>query len=475
MCGYAPGIPRPAFSLLRAVLSIAVVLSLAAQGPAQGPVSFTQRRPFVVGIIPVVNRGAVGGVSIDAQGLLARSDLDQLGRLREARLKALQITDTELQTASPLRKVSLRGLLAEIERRRIAGEPVGDDLQNLAGLVRVRLVLVYPEHADIVLAGPADGWKVDEQGNLVGRTTGRPLLQLDDLIVALRTARSAATGDGITCSINPTPAGLKQFERLMRSPNLPAGEATVARLEQSLGPQQVSVTGVPPESHFAQVMVAADFLMKRLAMNFEPPPIDGLPSYLELLQASSGNAPRSAMPRFWMAPRYEPLLVDDAGLAYEIRGGSVKAMTEQGFLGRGGELQSARGKEDPQARKWAETMTAKYDELSAAMPIFAELRNCIDLAVVAALLTKEDLPGRAGLNLSPLLDDKTIQVAQYQAPQSVASRASLVRKGRQWIVSISGGVDIDSWSVLDSLEQDLELAKLHQASAPIKLDRWWWD
>ena len=49
-------------------------------------------------------------------------------------------------------------------------------------------------------------------------------------------------------------------------------------MEEALGPQTISITGVPPTSHFARVIVAADFRMKRLAMDFEPAPVDDMPS-----------------------------------------------------------------------------------------------------------------------------------------------------------------------------------------------------
>ena len=58
-------------------------------------------------------------------------------------------------------------------------------------------------------------------------------------------------------------------------------------MEQALGPQTITVTGVPATSHFARVMVAADYRMKRLSMNMEPAPIAGLPSYLEMMSGGS--------------------------------------------------------------------------------------------------------------------------------------------------------------------------------------------
>ena len=61
-------------------------------------------------------------------------------------------------------------------------------------------------------------------------------------------------------------------------------------IEQSLGPQNITVTGVPIDSHFAQVMVVADYRMKRLGMNLDASPVPGLTSYVQLLGGQLGLA-----------------------------------------------------------------------------------------------------------------------------------------------------------------------------------------
>jgi hypothetical protein len=430
-------------------------------------------RPFVVGVIPVIGTGgAVGGVSIDVSGVLARSDVEAHGRLREARLRALAPIDSDIATSSRSRKISLRRLSAAIEERRLAKRPVDDALQNLAGLTRIEFVLVFPDEQDIVLAGPAEGWRVDDQGNVVGRASGQPVLQLDDLIVALRTAKAATSDRGISCSIDPPEEGLKRLRPLLKAATF--SEATVERLEQALGPQQITITGVPPHSHFAHVLVAADFLLKRLGMNFERAPIDNLPSYMELLGGRSAARPKTAMPRWWMAPKYEPLLKDVDSLAWQLRGSGVQVLTEDGYLGSSGAVANT-GREDPLAKKWADAMTSNYPALAKALPVFAELRNCIDLAVVAALLVKEDMPRKAGCDLAMLHDENRIAIAEYPIPKSVDSRASLIRKGRDWIISLSGGIQVDSWSALDHIETNAELTQTRRNANPSASERWWWD
>lgn len=454
----------------------AASLVLVGSARGQSRVGFFELHPFVTGLIPVVGPGgAVGGVSIDAQGIVARRSEEAVARLREARLRASQPIESDLQATSRMRKVSLRGLQAAIDKRRRAGLPISDELQNIAGLQRIQYVFAYPQARDIVLAGIAEGWKVDAQGNVVGRTTGESVLQLDDLVVALRTARAAATGEGITCSIDPTTGGLQRLQRMLNSRGLQINESTVASLEQALGPQQITLTGVAPSSHLAQVLVAADFMMKRLAMNLEPSPLEGFASYMKMLEVSSGPAPQNSAPRFWLAPRYEPLLKDADGLAWELRGTGVQALTEDGRLGKDGTVVSAGGKAGLLAQKWADAMTESYPQIAKALPIFGELRGCIDLAVVAALMEKENLAKKTGCDLSMLLDQKQLAVAEYQVPKTIDSRASLIRKGRSWIVSVSGGVEVDSWSVLNQVQTRGELTTTRSQAAPTGDERWWWD
>jgi hypothetical protein len=60
-------------------------------------------------------------------------------------------------------------------------------------------------------------------------------------------------------------------------------------------------------------------------------------------------------------------------------------------------------------------------------------------------------------------------------PTKVASQASLVRKGSGWIVSLSGGVQVDSWSVLSKVETSANVAGQQAQVLAGRRDRWWWD
>jgi hypothetical protein len=240
-------------------------------------------------------------------------------------------------------------------------------------------------------------------------------------------------------------------------------------MEEAVGMQAITVTGVPETSHFARVIVAADFRMKRLAMNFEPAPVDGLPSFLAMLKKGGGKA-NNMMPRFWLAPNYEPIRRDNDGLAWELRGQGVKCLTEQGFLNESGQKTST-GKADPVGQKWADTFTQKFDDLAHEDSSFGQLRNVMDLAVVGALLVKESLMDKADLETPNLLNDQPLE--EFPAPRAVPSQASIVMAGRRPLVSVSGGVQIFPWQVADRTETSADLAQA-RIEQPVAEGGWYW-
>ena len=245
-------------------------------------------------------------------------------------------------------------------------------------------------------------------------------------------------------------------------------QALATGIEKALGIQRISVHGVPATSHFARVLVAADYRMKRLAMDFEPSPVRGLPSYLQMLPATARTV---QSPRFWLEPKYEAVLRDPEGLAWEFCGSGVKTMTEEDFLTAAGNVQHS-GKAHPLAQKWANIMTDKYAELAVADPIFGELQNCIDLAIVGALVAKERLTEKAGNSLPTLLESPALKPDAFDAPKQVPSQASVLKKGRNWVISASGGVAINSWLVVDKAQPSDKVAPVRAKFVPAG-NNWW--
>ncbi len=458
---------------VRCLLLVGALVLLCGRGvDAQGVASiqnFTMR-PFVTGIRPVIgSNGAVGGVQVDADGVVSRLQQADETNLRTKWLRAAVPVAAEINQETKLRMVSLARLDRAIDELIRQGKHPTEEMFCLAGLQRVDHVFVVPKRNDVVLAGPAGAWKINALGDVVSATRGTPVLRLDDLVDALRTGRTARDTP-ISCSIEPTAAGQKRYAKLAAKRSR-FSQAVVRSMEQALGPQQVLLKGVRDSSHLARVLVAADFTMKRLAMGFESSPIDSMPSYLELLQRDQGSAAVTS-PRWWMAVNYQPLLHSPDRLAWQIRGPGIKTLTEDSMLNAQGERTTFAA--NPLAQKWADTMTENYRDLSREMPIFGQLRNCVDLAVVAALLSREGLLTVADCELSVLMNDTRLTGHRFAVPASVPSEASLVRGRAGWIVSISGGVEIDSWSVVERTEVDKSLAIKHQKATPTDHNRWWW-
>jgi hypothetical protein len=417
------------------------------------------------------NRG-VGGISIDAHGVVSMPSVEEKSLLTKSVKERTEKPSDAMTAPVGLRKISLRRLEEAIREARKDGRGVlPDEITYLAGIQRIEYVLVYPEEHDVVIAGPGEGWKVNDRGEVVGVTTGRPVMQLDDLLVALRSAASART-ERITVSIDPSEEGRTNLERYLRGVKT-FSPAAVKGMEEALGAQQVAVTGVPADSHFARVMVAADVHMKRIAMQLEPSPVKGLPSYLAMLK-SGGGASRNMTPRWWLACNYEPLGRSEDGLAWHLRGAGVKAMTEDEFTA-GGAVKGS-GRTSPAAQKWADLMTEKYGELSATQSTFGELRNLMDMCVVAALMQKEDLLGVAGLELPILLGKEGgLEISSWHTPKTIATSCSFTRAGSEYIITASGGVDIDSWSVASSAQAEPKAGEIHAQAVAADKTAWWWN
>jgi len=419
-----------------------------------------------------INTRAVGGVSIDPSGMLAGATVQDFGLLREGLRDVLDRVPDGLDQATEMRKVSLRRLDEAIRRCRADNKPLDPDIAILGGLQQVRYVLVYPEQHDIVLVGPGEGWKVDDRGAIVGETSGRPVLLLDDLIVALRAA-AGPVRSVISCSIDPTPDGLQRLNaHAKRLHTIGNPSATAMGVEQQLGPQKISVTGVPETSHYARVMVAADYQMKRIGMGTQAAPIRGLPSFMGTMRGS-GRGMSNMLPRWWLAPDYEPLLRDANGLAWELRGVSVKAMTETDFFDASGVRQEKR-RANPASQKWADTLTERYDELALADPVFGQLQNCMDLAIVAALVVGEGLTEKSQVELPMLMGTDGLNAAEFPAPKQVQSKATVAKKGRNWMIAC-GGVQINAWQMVAEAESSDALADVRKDAAIADRAGRWWD
>jgi hypothetical protein len=414
-----------------------------------------------------VNSRAVGGVVVDPSGMLAKAgaaDLEEIRRLQAdlgARIPA------GMESKVPLRKISLVRITQALGEAIASGQPVPEEIYLLGGLQEVRYIVADREAKDIVLVGPAEGWKPGPSGVPIGVTSGRAVMLLDDLVVALRSL-GRAKPEVITCSINPRPETLPEIERFTRAlaPNTPP-DLVAERVEQILGPQEVSVTGVPVDSHFARVLVAADFRMKRFGLGLDPAPVPNLPPFTAFIRGQAAGM----MPRWWLVPEAPPVQHDPEGLIWQLPEIKVKTLSETQFLAVR-EQGRAATRSVPGAERWAEAMTAQYDRLAAADPVFDQLRNCMELALVAAVITSQRLADRVGADLGLLLDEDRLPRAQLVPASKVPSRSVVVRTGRGALIAC-GGVEINPWRIIAQSQQNPELRTIGSEMKLPASANWW--
>lgn len=415
--------------------------------------------------------GSVGGVSIDTEGVLRNYDPEGRKLLLDELKKDVADADGELNIPTGMRKISLKGLEAAIVdavQNNLGVLP--EEVRFLAGLQRIQYILVDEKNNDVIIAGPGEGWRVDENAHVVGVTTGRPVMMLDDLLVAFREVHAARQG-GISCSIEPTAEGVKRLNALLAKQTSVNRRTLEPRMKEAFGPQQIKVTGVPTTSHFARILVAADYRMKRLAMGLDKSPVDGLPSYVEMVKKA--NVKQN--PRWWLACNYQPIAKSEDGLAWEIRGPGVKCMTENQFYDANGKAQVTKSV-DRIAQLWAKRFTEKYEALVVEDAAFGYLRNLMDMCVAAALIEKEHLMDLAGCQ-TPVITghENGVVIRTWNAPKTVEPQCSFLRTRKGWVVTASGGVQIESWQIAEQSEVVSRLSRVRAEATESGRGTWWWN
>ncbi len=416
---------------------------------------------------------SVGGVIVDAKGVIRSATVNEKSETLAAMRREIHAAPGLLGQAVELRMISLTKLQTALSESEQSGQPIPEEMRYLAGLQRIEYVFVYPELNDIVIAGPAEPWQVRDDAAVVGVHSGRPVVTLDDLVVAFRSVEPARQA-GITCSIEPTPEGSLRLQNLLKGVTLRPGQdprGLEPAMRAAFGPQLILLTGVPKDSHYARTLVAADYQMKRIAMALEDSPIAALPSYMGIAKGQRHTS--NSNPRWWMACNYDAMSRTEDKLAWKLAGQGVKTLTDTDVMGNDGKAVAKR-QVDPLAQKWADTMTANYNELSQVQPVFGELRNCIDLSVIATLIVQERLAERAGCDLSQLIG--IVEVAKYAIPETVDPQCSFVRARSNWVVSTSGGVDVNAFEVVSKQEIKPELYQIRDRQpVTAEVAQWWWN
>jgi hypothetical protein len=432
--------------------------------------------------------GNGGGVIIDANGVLRSSlQVERNGMLERQSLNAAKASlSKDVQEPSKLRKISLKRLEAEVQKLKENGEQIPAEMQCLAGLTKVTHVFYYPETQDIVLAGPAEGFFVNTQNRVVGMQSGEATLMLEDLVVALRAYAPGNSPTGvIACSIDPTQEGLIRFNQTYAeiAKSFNPGQANAAQLaavanrfREALGMQVVSVEGVSPKSHFARVLVEADYHMKLIGLGLEQTPTKII-SYTEKMTPASA---KNSSLRWWFKPSYECVRVTPDQNAMQLVDGGIKLVGEDEKVDAAGGRKGT-GQMNAASKAFCNSFTNNYEQLARKVPLFGQLRNVIDLSIASCFIQQADLFEKSGWKMEFFGDESKFPIESAAAPAYVEPVVSTVMKGGYFMAPVGGGVNIQPRVAFRSenlrTDEDGSIASARQSAqkAEVGSGQWWWD
>ncbi|MDX2044365.1 MAG: DUF1598 domain-containing protein [Acidobacteriota bacterium] len=342
------------------------------------------------------------------------------------------------------------------------------ELLRLSGMNVVLGFVVDQANQDLILLGQSD--------------STLPPLHLEDFVVALRNAwMKYAPLEGNTyqysypgCSIDPVPEVMRELQLVEQQLD---SRRSTGEMERALDswrrvcqkPQAVRVLGIPFDTHFAQVMVKADYDMKTLADGADA---IGIPGFISMTEMSLGEARQAiqqnktitlsaSLNRFWFYPgetSFEEAQGESQNVLF-LKRCPVKLLTEQMYSdARGQTIQS--GMANPQAERFAENFTALYDRVMRQRPIYQELENLFRFVALAKLIEERKANG---IDLSYLLEGFVVTAAPVaktlpgrhlvKTLEHQEESQQSIRTLRLWFPSCGGvGIEIEPKVERDSTE-----------------------
>jgi len=233
--------------------------------------------------------------------------------------------------------------------------------------------------------------------------------------------------------------------------------------------------------------------MKLLGMGIEPT-IPSVPSYLQRVELdANGNPPPMDVVRWWFALNYERLMSNESQTLFEFTGPGVKVLAETEFINNQGDRIHT-GKAIGPTKMFARDFTSHFEELCDVYPIYHELKNVFDLAIVANMVREYELAKKANWEMPFFASDglsprKSFQISRFKPADTVESVMNRhVLKDRRngettihTLVGVSGGVSFDAGDFVNrknlQLQQDVEFtSQIDEAieNMPVR-QIWWWD
>jgi len=327
---------------------------------------------------------------------------------------------------------SLKGVVYALRALK-PNEPFPAEIVNFAGISRLSGFLFDPATRDVILFGKTD--------------PGLPKMFFIDFVAALQNANEVfAVHHGNTisysypgCSIDPSPNVLANLHAIVSR----LGSGHRGHMNSVItdwftackSPQKIRVMGVPFSSHFAKVMVKADYEMKSIVDGTASLPIKGFTSLLDRhinsakrqLKSGHKGINLSSMNRFWFNPGKKLFAQSPERDVFSICKCAVKLSTEEEFLSAARNIRGT-GRQDRMAAIFASDFSNSYDLISSHRDIFYQLANLFRMFAIAQALQLPHTPKYARDLLRSLW--KGLTIPQVNMEKQLPGRANV--KGFQY-------------------------------------------
>jgi hypothetical protein len=401
-------------------------------------------------------RPYLSGVYVDAAGALHRYRPDDSGRLNQL----LREQPSWKTDASGLRRLSLVELERQCRGYAARNQPIPEELMYLGGIYDLQYLIVDTAGHDLLIAGPAGPWRIDDEGVAVNLSSGRPVLRLDDLVQCLRCVMFE--GGRFGCSITPRQENLAATQQFMNTSKL-QGQAWRDALQNALGQQDIEVFGIPAASTTAQVLVEADYRMKLIGMGLETTKAP-VSSYLDRAMSMVGADARPMdVARWWFTLNYDGIGANPDRTVFEFVGSGVQVMAETEFLNAQGERLHT-GQSFGPTREFAGDFTRNFDAIAEEYPIYNQLRNVFDLAIACSVIKREGLADTVGWQPSFFAPASDASAFRYRPQMVNVARevtsvmnheTKTVRQGQRRVkhtlVGVSGGIECNASDWVNSV------------------------
>ncbi len=344
------------------------------------------------------------------------------------------------QTKSRFRWVSLKKLAVELEARRRGGKVPSMSMELVGGLARVEAVSYDAATKDWYLGGPAGGFQLRRDGELVQAETGLPPVLLEDLLSVA--PQVFAEKGGFGCSIDPVQQRLAAVQAFLQDPSSTKllskrPEKWVEQVTQKIGPQKVTIYGLPADSPSSLALLVADQHMKRVGLGLEKGP-SGMGDYISIAEKLD-SIPGQGLVRWWFAFSKSPILSNEDGTHFEIPADSVCVLSDKEWMDANGKRGNGVGT-DRAADAFARAFSKRFDELQKGYPVYGRLRHIFDLTIAMEIIRQSE----HGFDDLKILGDTSIQPRMTTEPEFVPTVAThRVLSSKQTVAMVSGGVVVE--------------------------------